>query len=67
MPLLNGLHSWEDGISTGDENLAIENLRRYFEQRFHEQNDSCDNPFTNFRKFVFTSFAVDYDNTHSSS
>ncbi|KAJ7097958.1 hypothetical protein B0H15DRAFT_823591 [Mycena belliarum] len=32
--------SWEKGLATGDESVATENLRRYFEQHFHEQNDS---------------------------
>ncbi|KAF8959053.1 hypothetical protein BDZ97DRAFT_1839603 [Flammula alnicola] len=32
--------AWEKGQVVGDENLAIENLRRFFEQRFHESNDS---------------------------
>ncbi|KAJ7940672.1 hypothetical protein B0H13DRAFT_1939292 [Mycena leptocephala] len=27
-------------LATGDESVAIENLRRYFEQHFHEHNDS---------------------------
>lgn len=32
--------SWEKGHITGDENIATENLRRFFEQHFHENNDS---------------------------
>jgi hypothetical protein len=31
---------WEKGQSLGDENIAAENLRRFFEQHFHENNDS---------------------------
>ncbi|KAF8636546.1 hypothetical protein AX17_003358 [Amanita inopinata Kibby_2008] len=31
---------WEKGEATGDENLAAENLRRFFEQHFHDSNDS---------------------------
>ncbi|KAF8077980.1 hypothetical protein FPV67DRAFT_1463707 [Lyophyllum atratum] len=31
---------WEKGHITGDENIATENLRRFFEQHFHENNDS---------------------------
>ncbi|KAJ7470732.1 hypothetical protein FB451DRAFT_1254671 [Mycena latifolia] len=31
---------WEQSLATGDESIATENLRRYFEQHFHEQNDS---------------------------
>jgi anaphase-promoting complex subunit 5 len=59
--------SWEDGISTGDETLAIENLRRYFEQRFHEQNDSCDRSLIMIRDLMSYFDAVDFDNTHFSS
>ncbi|KAH0583911.1 hypothetical protein H2248_009503 [Termitomyces sp. 'cryptogamus'] len=32
--------AWEKGYATGDENVATENLRRFFEQHFHENNDS---------------------------
>jgi len=32
--------AWEKGQSVGDENIAAENLRRFFEQHFHENNDS---------------------------
>ncbi|EDR14280.1 uncharacterized protein LACBIDRAFT_305954 [Laccaria bicolor S238N-H82] len=32
--------AWEKGKAVGDENLAAENLRRFFEQHFHENNDS---------------------------
>jgi anaphase-promoting complex subunit 5 len=32
--------SWEKGQATGDETTASENLRRFFEQHFHESNDS---------------------------
>ncbi|KIL69717.1 hypothetical protein M378DRAFT_68525 [Amanita muscaria Koide BX008] len=32
--------AWEKGEATGDENLASENLRRFFEQHFHDSNDS---------------------------
>ncbi|KAG6879514.1 hypothetical protein C0992_001847 [Termitomyces sp. T32_za158] len=32
--------AWEKGQITGDENVATENLRRFFEQHFHENNDS---------------------------
>ena len=31
---------WEKGQLLGDENIAAENLRRFFEQHFHENNDS---------------------------
>ncbi|KAF8559544.1 hypothetical protein OG21DRAFT_1402070 [Imleria badia] len=31
---------WEKGRSTGDDVIGPENLRRYFEQRFHDHNDS---------------------------
>ncbi|KAJ7156003.1 hypothetical protein C8R43DRAFT_998757 [Mycena crocata] len=31
---------WEKALATGDESIATENLRRYFEQHFHEHNDS---------------------------
>lgn len=31
---------WEKGDATGDENLASENIRRFFEQHFHDNNDS---------------------------
>ncbi|EMD38521.1 hypothetical protein CERSUDRAFT_82798 [Gelatoporia subvermispora B] len=31
---------WQHAYSTGDENLAQENLRRYFEQRFNDSKDS---------------------------
>ncbi|PPQ78100.1 hypothetical protein CVT25_015634 [Psilocybe cyanescens] len=31
---------WEKNLMIGDENLAIENLRCFFEQHFHESNDS---------------------------
>ncbi|KAJ3546950.1 hypothetical protein NM688_g5456 [Phlebia brevispora] len=31
---------WEHGLAVGDEMLATENLRRFFEQHFHELNDS---------------------------
>ncbi|KAF9246549.1 hypothetical protein BU15DRAFT_85302 [Melanogaster broomeanus] len=34
------LESWEKGCSTGDDVIGPENLRRYFEQRFHDHNDS---------------------------
>ncbi|KAF5380845.1 hypothetical protein D9615_003925 [Tricholomella constricta] len=32
--------AWEMGRTAGDENIATENLRRFFEQHFHENNDS---------------------------
>jgi anaphase-promoting complex subunit 5 len=32
--------AWEKGQATGDETTATENLRRFFEQHFHESNDS---------------------------
>ncbi|KAF8741003.1 hypothetical protein AX14_006207 [Amanita brunnescens Koide BX004] len=32
--------AWEKGDATGDENLASENIRRFFEQHFHDNNDS---------------------------
>jgi anaphase-promoting complex subunit 5 len=38
--LMTIFYSWEKALATGDENLATENLRRYFEQHFHENNDS---------------------------
>ena len=28
-------------MATGDEKTAVENVRRFFEQYFHESNDSC--------------------------
>jgi hypothetical protein len=31
---------WEKALATGDETTATENLRRFFEQHFHESNDS---------------------------
>ncbi|KII88563.1 hypothetical protein PLICRDRAFT_110769 [Plicaturopsis crispa FD-325 SS-3] len=31
---------WEKELATGDENYATENLRRFFEQHFHESHDS---------------------------
>ncbi|GJE95105.1 hypothetical protein PsYK624_112850 [Phanerochaete sordida] len=31
---------WELGLATGDEIVASEHLRRFFEQHFHDQNDS---------------------------
>ncbi|KIK95893.1 hypothetical protein PAXRUDRAFT_826555 [Paxillus rubicundulus Ve08.2h10] len=34
------LDAWEKGRSTGDDATGPENLRRYFEQRFHDHNDS---------------------------
>ncbi|KAJ7582745.1 hypothetical protein C8J56DRAFT_791650 [Mycena floridula] len=36
----DSFEAWEIGQATGDENLASENLRRFFEQHFHENNDS---------------------------
>ncbi|EKM82711.1 hypothetical protein AGABI1DRAFT_118153 [Agaricus bisporus var. burnettii JB137-S8] len=32
--------AWEKGLATGDDTMAIENLRRFFEQQFNENNDS---------------------------
>ncbi|KAG2157068.1 armadillo-type protein [Suillus clintonianus] len=32
--------AWEKGLATGDGIIGPENLRRYFEQHFHEHNDS---------------------------
>ncbi|KAF7964823.1 hypothetical protein HWV62_2735, partial [Athelia sp. TMB] len=32
--------AWEKAQATGDETAATENLRRFFEQHFHESNDS---------------------------
>lgn len=32
--------AWEKGLATGDDIIGPENLRRYFEQHFHEHNDS---------------------------
>ncbi|OJA21603.1 hypothetical protein AZE42_01675 [Rhizopogon vesiculosus] len=32
--------AWEKGHATGDDIIGPENLRRYFEQHFHEHNDS---------------------------
>ncbi|KIJ69430.1 hypothetical protein HYDPIDRAFT_185206 [Hydnomerulius pinastri MD-312] len=34
------LELWEKGCSTGDDVIGPDNLRRYFEQRFHDHNDS---------------------------
>ncbi|KAJ6496647.1 hypothetical protein C8R47DRAFT_349617 [Mycena vitilis] len=31
---------WGKALATGDESVAVENLRRYFEQHFHDSNDS---------------------------
>ncbi|KAF7363413.1 ANAPC5 domain-containing protein [Mycena sanguinolenta] len=31
---------WDKALATGDESIAIENLRKYFEQHFHDHNDS---------------------------
>ncbi|EKM55387.1 uncharacterized protein PHACADRAFT_208907 [Phanerochaete carnosa HHB-10118-sp] len=31
---------WELGLATGDEIIASEHLRKFFEQHFHDQNDS---------------------------
>ncbi|KAJ7219238.1 hypothetical protein GGX14DRAFT_435221 [Mycena pura] len=31
---------WDKSLATGDESTAIEHLRGYFEQHFHEHNDS---------------------------
>jgi len=31
---------WQNSVVTGDEKTAVENLRRFFEQHFHESNDS---------------------------
>ena len=31
---------WEKGRALGDDIIGPDNLRRYFEQRFHDQNDS---------------------------
>ncbi|KAJ7172511.1 armadillo-type protein [Mycena filopes] len=36
----NAYELWDKALATGDESVATENLRRYFEQHFHEQNDS---------------------------
>ncbi|KAJ7709939.1 armadillo-type protein [Mycena rosella] len=36
----NAYELWEKSLATGDESIATESLRRYFEQHFHEQNDS---------------------------
>ncbi|KXN82084.1 hypothetical protein AN958_03242 [Leucoagaricus sp. SymC.cos] len=32
--------AWEKGLAVGDDTLAIENLRRFFEQQFSDNNDS---------------------------
>ncbi|KAJ2921903.1 hypothetical protein H1R20_g15188, partial [Candolleomyces eurysporus] len=32
--------AWEKAKATGDETLAMENIRRFFEQHFHDQSDS---------------------------
>ena len=31
---------WEKGRALGDDIIGPDNFRRYFEQRFHDQNDS---------------------------
>ncbi|KAJ7063271.1 hypothetical protein C8F01DRAFT_984862 [Mycena amicta] len=31
---------WQAEVTAGDEHAAVENLRKYFEQHFHEHNDS---------------------------
>ena len=36
--------SFERGLATGDSNVASENLRRFFEQHFHEGSDSSVSP-----------------------
>ncbi|KAG6832387.1 hypothetical protein H0H92_002655 [Tricholoma furcatifolium] len=36
----DAFEAWEKGHATGDENVATENLRRFFDQHFHENNDS---------------------------
>lgn len=33
-------YSWELGLATGDEIVASAHLRKFFEQHFHDQNDS---------------------------
>ena len=38
------LVSFERGLATGDSNVASENLRRFFEQHFHEGSDSSVSP-----------------------
>jgi hypothetical protein len=49
--------SWDKGYATGDENIAIENLRRFFEQHFHEFNDSYGHrSFFLLKKIDYTSF-----------
>ncbi|EFI28382.1 hypothetical protein CC1G_13916 [Coprinopsis cinerea okayama7 len=32
--------AWEKGKAIGDENIAVENIRRFFEQHFHDNTDS---------------------------
>jgi hypothetical protein len=36
----DGYESWNKGQKIGDDTLAKESLRSFFEQRFHEGNDS---------------------------
>ncbi|KAH9951375.1 hypothetical protein B0H21DRAFT_849637 [Amylocystis lapponica] len=36
----DGYSLWEKGQAVGDEQMATENLHRFFEQHFHEGNDS---------------------------
>lgn len=38
--LHSGLARFEKGVAVGDENIATENLRRFFEQHFHQGSDS---------------------------
>jgi anaphase-promoting complex subunit 5 len=40
--------SFERGLATGDSNVASENLRRFFEQHFHEGSDSSVSPLLDF-------------------
>lgn len=32
--------AWEKGLAIGDDTMAVENLRRFFEQQFNDNNDS---------------------------
>uniref|UniRef100_A0A0W0FGE9 Anaphase-promoting complex subunit 5 n=1 Tax=Moniliophthora roreri TaxID=221103 RepID=A0A0W0FGE9_MONRR len=38
--LPDSYEEWLRGIATGDESLSVDSIRRFFEQRFHEGNES---------------------------
>lgn len=51
--------SWEKAQATGDEITATENLRRFFEQHFHESNDSYVIP-PHYHPFVYCDLRGNY-------